>query len=171
MRDRAANGPLIAFGEIVAGDRMTASALDPSEVQGSISMRIHGGVGAPSRARSSMLSHLGGQIANLRAGDAALIVSELVTNSVLHAKVGPGQTLTIRFATLEDRLRITVTDPGSPLEPHLRPSDDRNPGGYGLKIVDELSSAWEVTRDDAGRTTVWCELLLNLPPLGSANQS
>ncbi len=111
-----------------------------------------------------MLSRLGGQLACARAGDAALIVSELVTNSVLHAKVGPGQTLTVRCATLEDRLRIAVTDPGSSLEPHLRPSDDRNPGGYGLKIVDELASAWGIERDGSGRTTVWCDLPLAAPP-------
>ena len=73
--------------------------------------------------------------------------------------------------TLEDRLRIIVTDPGSALEPHLRPSNDRDPGGYGLKIVAELSSAWGVKRDDAGRTPVWCDLLLDAPPLGVATVS
>ncbi len=129
-------------------------------------MRIHGGASAPSRARSSMLSHLGGELANPRVGDAALIVSELVTNSVLHANVGPHEILTVQCATLKDRLRITVTDPGSHLVPHIRQSDDRTPGGFGLKIVDNLSSAWGIERDGAGRTSVWCEVPLDAPPRG-----
>ncbi len=128
-------------------------------------MRIHGGASAPCRARASMLSRLGGQLATPRADEAALIVSELVTNSVLHADVGPGQTLTVQWVTLEDRLRITVTDPGSHLVPEIRASEQPDPGGYGLKIVDELSCAWGVTHDDAGRTSVWCDLPLNPAPM------
>ena len=57
-------------------------------------MRIRGGEGAPSRARKSVPSQLEGQIAPTTASDVALIVSELVTNSVLHANVGPGTMLT-----------------------------------------------------------------------------
>ena len=52
-------------------------------------MRVRGGVGAPSRARRSVLSLLEGHIAPTTASDVALIVSELVTNSVLHANVDP----------------------------------------------------------------------------------
>jgi anti-sigma regulatory factor (Ser/Thr protein kinase) len=137
----------------------------PPGPQPSISIRIHGGTGAPLRARRSVLSRIGGQLTETAAADAALIVSELVTNSVLHANVGPHQTLTVECATLPDRLRITVTDPGSRLEPHLRPSDRDADGGYGLAIVAALSLAWGVVRDTEGTTSVWCELRLDTSPL------
>lgn len=121
-------------------------------------MRIHGGSSAPLRARRSVLSQVSGKLSDARAADLALIVSELVTNSVRHANVGPRQILTIECTTLPDRLRVTVTDPGSPLEPHLRSPDHVASRGYGLSVVDSLSSTWGVMRGRAGTTSVWCEL-------------
>ncbi|HUE28799.1 MAG TPA: ATP-binding protein, partial [Solirubrobacteraceae bacterium] len=83
-----------------------------------------------------------------------------VTNSVLHADVGPDQTLTVELTRLAGRLRITVADPGSELEPHLTGADPRTPGGFGLFLVDELAVDWGSARDDVGATRVWCELAL-----------
>ena len=105
---------------VAGGHRVTASAIEPPESRGSISMQIQGGPGAPFHARSSMVSYFDGQLASAHADEAALIVSELVTNSVIHADVGPSQTLTLDRAILEDRLRITVTDPGLGHVPQLR---------------------------------------------------
>jgi anti-sigma regulatory factor (Ser/Thr protein kinase) len=131
---------------------------DPSGPHPSISVRIHGGTEAPLRARRSVLSQLTGQLAETGAAELALIISELVTNSVRHANVGPHQILTVECATLSDRLRVTVTDPGSRLEPQPRSPDHLAPGGYGLRIVEALSSAWGVMRGPDGTTSVWCEL-------------
>ncbi len=128
-------------------------------------MRIHGGSSAPLRARRSVLSELTGQLTESGAADLGLIISELVTNSVRHANVGPRQTLTVECATLPDRLRVTVTDPGSRLEPHLRSPDHLASGGYGLSVVESLTSAWGVMHGPAGTTSVWCELPFdNSPP-------
>jgi len=118
----------------------------------------------PLRARRSVLSQLGGQLAEDRAEALALIVSELVTNSVRHANVGPLQSVTVECTTLPDRLRVTVTDPGSHIEPRLRSPDHVASGGYGLTVVDSLSSAWGVMRGRAGTTSVWCELPLDTSP-------
>jgi anti-sigma regulatory factor (Ser/Thr protein kinase) len=134
----------------------------PGDPHRSISVQIHGGAGAPLRARRSVLSQVG-ELPETAAADLALIVSELVTNSVLHANVGSHQTLTLECTTLPDRVRIAVTDPGSRLEPHLRSPDRGASGGYGLAIVEALSSAWGVVRDGAGTTSVWCELPLDTP--------
>jgi anti-sigma regulatory factor (Ser/Thr protein kinase) len=137
---------------------------DPPGPHPSISVRIHGGAGAPLRARRSVLSQLTGQLLGAGAAELALIISELVTNSVRHANVGPHETLTVQCATLPDRLRVTVTDPGSQLEPHLRSPDHLAPGGYGLRVVEALSSAWGVVRSPAGTTSVWCELPFDTSP-------
>jgi anti-sigma regulatory factor (Ser/Thr protein kinase) len=93
------------------------------------------------------------------ASDAALIVSELVTNSVQHANVGVHQSLTLELAWLDDRIRIAVSDPGSELEPRLLPADPTRLGGLGLRLVDQVALAWGVVwTEDA--TRVWCELPL-----------
>jgi anti-sigma regulatory factor (Ser/Thr protein kinase) len=139
---------------------LSTSTTDPPD-QPSISVQLHGGIDAPSRARRSVLSQLGGQLAQTGTADVALIVSELVTNSVRHANVGPHQTLTVECTALPDRLRIAVTDPGSRLDPHRRPPGHRASGGYGLMIIEELSSAWGVVRSTEGATSVWCELPLS----------
>lgn len=147
------------------GDRpLNVCLTDPPDPHPAISMRLHGGTGAPLRARRSVLSQLGGQLTETGAADVALILSELVTNSVLHANVGPDETLTVQCTALPGRLRITVTDPGSRLEPHLRPADHDVSGGYGLMIVETLCSAWGVVRGGAGTTSVWCELPLDTAP-------
>jgi anti-sigma regulatory factor (Ser/Thr protein kinase) len=137
-----------------------AFATERSEPHGSISMRIRGGVDAPSRARRSVLSQLESHIAPTTVSDVGLVVSELVTNSVLHADVGPRGTLIVQLITLDDRLRISVIDPGSRLVPRLLPRDHERVGGAGLLIVDELSEAWGVARDGIAGTRVWCDILL-----------
>jgi len=142
---------------------MTASAFQPPDSQRSISMRIPGGDDAPTRARRSVHAQLAGHIPAATASDAALLVSELVTNSVVHAKVGPRGALTVDLTTLHDRLRIAVTDPGSRLRPRMLPPDPETPGGLGLFLVDELCETWGVWQE-LGPTCVWCELLLDQPP-------
>jgi anti-sigma regulatory factor (Ser/Thr protein kinase) len=95
--------------------------------------------------------------------DAALLVSELVTNSVVHAKVGRRGALTVEVTTLDDRLRIVVIDPGSRQKPCMLPPDPEAPGGLGLLLVEELCKTWGVWQD-LGPTCVWCELLLDQSP-------
>jgi anti-sigma regulatory factor (Ser/Thr protein kinase) len=105
-------------------------------------------------------AQLEGHIPATTASDVGLLVSELVTNSVVHAYVGAGRALTVDVTTLDDRLRIAVTDPGSPLRPCMLPADPETRGGLGLLLVDELCETWGVWQD-LGPTCVWCELLLD----------
>jgi anti-sigma regulatory factor (Ser/Thr protein kinase) len=82
---------------------------------------------------------------------ATLLVSELVTNAVIHA----GGTIDLRVAITDDTLRIDVHDT-SDARPHLRQPDG---GGRGLHIVDAIATNWGVTTDGNGKTT-WFELAL-----------
>jgi anti-sigma regulatory factor (Ser/Thr protein kinase) len=123
-------------------------------------IEIDGGVEAPARARRWVLSWLSSEEIGPVQGDVAVIVSELVTNSVVHARADSSQLLTISVAKLRDRLRIAVTDNGAETVPHLREADDDAPGGLGLRIIDRLCLGWGVIRSGAGTTEVWCEVPL-----------
>ena len=51
-----------------------------------------------------------------------------------------------------------MTNPGDGFDWNGRESDDPlEPGGYGLLLVDRMSSRWGIERS-AGSTTVWFEL-------------
>jgi anti-sigma regulatory factor (Ser/Thr protein kinase) len=121
-------------------------------------IEMAGGVGAPARARRWVRSCLPNEPTRTPEGDVALIVSELVTNSVVHAHVDSSHSLRITVAPLKDGLRIAVTDGGSETVPHLREADDDAPGGAGLRIIDRLCLRWGVTRNGGGTTEVWCDL-------------
>ncbi len=84
-----------------------------------------------------------------------LLVSELVTNSVRHAQLGPGEQFAVRVNARGDRVAVMVEDPG----PGFRPPADPSPGstsGWGLYLVDRLADRWGVEVDRA--TRVWFEL-------------
>lgn len=79
--------------------------------------------------------------------DVALVVSELVTNSVKH---GPA-TGDIEVEVLADTemIRVSVTDQG----PCFAKVDSRN-GGMGLDIVDQIAEHWVVERENGCRVRV-----------------
>jgi anti-sigma regulatory factor (Ser/Thr protein kinase) len=86
------------------------------------------------------------------ADDAALVVTELVSNGADHAE-GP---LRIRVNRTENGVRIEVHDRSSAL-PVLRPVSPESPRGRGMIIVNALSAEWGTEPDDEGKT-VWAEL-------------
>ncbi|MFB6893361.1 ATP-binding protein [Kitasatospora sp. NPDC056327] len=91
------------------------------------------------------------------AGDAVLLVSELVANAVRHTGA-PGTLLLVRGRRL---LRIEVSD-SSPRPPWpRRPRRHRDTGGFGLFLVDSLAGRWGWYRQGPGKV-VWCEV--RLPP-------
>jgi two-component sensor histidine kinase len=129
-----------------------------------IFVELCGGVGAPRRARRTVLARLDGHVNAAAASDAGLIVSELITNSVLHAGVGSDQFLTVDVEMMADRLRITVTNPGAEHRPRLRGRDPATPGGFGLRLLEEICAAWGVVCGAVASTAVWCDLPLNPTP-------
>ena len=115
---------------------------------------------APGRARRTVLSRLADTVTAAVAADVGLLVSELVTNSVLHANVGAG-TIDVAVSLLPGRLRLTVSDPGGDTVPHLVAREPKRPGGLGLFLVETLSSSWGVKRERGGVVRVWCEIPLD----------
>lgn len=74
------------------------------------------------------------------------------TNSVTHAGVGVDQVLFLELASVEGHLRLAVSDPGSALEPRVPAADPGVAGGFGLRLVATMCSAWGFDRDVGGHT-------------------
>lgn len=81
--------------------------------------------------------------------DVALVVSELVTNSVKHGD-GTGD-ISVEVTAHEERIRVAVTDQG----PCFSKEASRN-GGMGLEIVDQIAERWDIQQDDGCR--VWVDI-------------
>lgn len=90
---------------------------------------------------------------------AVLLVSELVTNSVLHSDSRhPGKTITITVIGIPEGVRIEVLDAGGASVPFLgHGGGDLAEHGRGLRLVSELSARWDYRRDGAGLVT-WFEV-------------
>ena len=84
---------------------------------------------------------------------AALLVSELVTNTVRYG--GPPIVVEIECGPAED-LCVRVSDSG-PGVPTLRRTTAADESGRGLQIVDALSDGWGVDPQTDGKT-VWFRL-------------
>ncbi|HEY3941267.1 MAG TPA: MEDS domain-containing protein [Acidimicrobiales bacterium] len=109
---------------------------------------------APRRARRLVAEALDAWGRGDLVDDAILIVTELVTNAVVHA----GSTLTMSIA--HDRETDTFTVAIGDREtsaPRLRPYDRVAPGGRGLPLVEALTSRWGHTVVSPGKL-VWAEL-------------
>ncbi len=92
--------------------------------------------------------------------DVLLVASELTANAVLHSGGQPQHRLAIEARLDSGYVTIAVSDPGlSGLTPRPRPADPGRPGGFGLRIVEELASSWGAERDDHHR--VWAEVPLD----------
>lgn len=83
---------------------------------------------------------------------AILLVSEVVTNAVLHAR----SPLRVRVTTGDGFARVAVTD-GSPVPPRLHTFSHMSATGRGLRMVEQLSRAWGVETSNDGKT-VWFEV-------------
>ncbi|GAA3446235.1 ATP-binding protein [Planomonospora venezuelensis] len=88
--------------------------------------------------------------------DVILVVSELVTNALLHGAGAP----VLRVIGTPSRVRVEVADAGARLP---RPRDPGPFDGFGLNVVQRLSACWGVRRRRAGKA-VWCELAARPDP-------
>lgn len=88
--------------------------------------------------------------------DLRLMVSEVVTNSVRHARLGEADHIELQISVDRERVRVEVHDRGPGFERPATPTTTVRDSGWGLYLVDQLADGWGVT---TGRgTTVWFEL-------------
>ncbi len=108
---------------------------------------------APARARRAIVD-FDGELSEERLGDAQLLASELVTNSV---RYGDGPTVRLLVDTSGGRLRCEIVDdgPAFAVAPRTRPVTAV--GGWGLPLVAALADRWGV---HDGGPRVWFEVFV-----------
>ena len=85
--------------------------------------------------------------------DILLVVSELVTNALVH---GQG-TITVLVGIADGRVAIGVRDEG-PGRPRQKDLDPASPRGRGIAMVARLALDWGVQAQPTGGKMVWCLL-------------
>ncbi|MER8105229.1 ATP-binding protein [Kitasatospora sp. NPDC094016] len=88
--------------------------------------------------RGFLSDHSGGELFCDHSG---LVLGELVTNAVQHARTPSDRLLFVRFALSADDLRIEVHD-ADPRQPVLRRVGGDEECGRGLWLVSELALRW-----------------------------
>lgn len=104
---------------------------------------------------------IGGTVA-----DAALVLSELLSNAILHARPLPDHRVRVAWVLSPAALEVLVSDGGGVTRPHPAYPSLSSTGGRGLTIVEHLCSSWGVRADERG--TVWAVLPA---PRGSAENA
>ena len=109
--------------------------------------------GAPKAARDWVQRHFGAALSDDKLAIAQLLVSELVTNALMH---GQG-TIVLRARLHDGRLRAEVIDEGDGFEWSQPDPDPERVGGWGLTVVAGGSDRWGIGE---GANHVWFELNL-----------
>ncbi|MFF7974666.1 ATP-binding protein [Streptomyces sp. NPDC007905] len=112
--------------------------------------------GSPAQARRLTRSRLTGwSVCADTCDTAALVISELVTNAIVHTA---STRVVCELHDHDDTVRIAVHDEGcAPGEPHPSPQQPDEEHGRGLLLVDALCSSWGVQEHGPG-LLVWAEL-------------
>jgi anti-sigma regulatory factor (Ser/Thr protein kinase) len=131
--------------------------LDPAAVSDAASCSLPARYEAVREARRFTRSTLGGWGVDDRSDDACLVVSELVTNALLHGAGAP----VLRLTGGSTHIRIEVGDSSEEMPKAREPG----PGdGWGMHVIGRLSSRWGISQHTGGKV-VWCELAAPLAAL------
>ena len=115
---------------------------------------------APARARAELREAFAGRLSDSDQTTLTLLISEVVTNAVIHPDPAVGDSVGLRITAHADRVRVEVSDAGSGFDASALPPRPRELGGHGLIVVDGLASRWGTSRTSEGADgfCVWFEL-------------
>ena len=116
-----------------------------------MNLTISGGREAPARARAA-LGALNGSLSGIRE-DIRLLVTELVTNAVVHGGAGPETPIEVRVKATPQRVRAEIEHSGPQFEARPRPDEQH----YGLFLVEQIADRWGV-EPLGGRNRAWFEV-------------
>lgn len=117
------------------------------------SARVPADPTSPRRCRLAATDLLERAGADHLAPDAALLVSELVTNVLLHARSDARVRLSVRSGTL-----LVEVEDESPVLPQPQAPAQSSPTGRGLALVEGLANAWGAVPNGDGGKVIWFEL-------------
>ncbi len=116
-------------------------------------LRFDAQVTAPRQARVFLAAACAAWRAERFLEPASLVLSELVSNAVVHA----GTEVDVLLRLDDGALLVSVHDTSSDM-PKPGVPDAYSIGGHGLDIVSRLSESWGVAPDAEGGKSVWCVL-------------
>ena len=120
-----------------------------------VRLRLVNGPDAVGVARRG-LDSLADEVESGTLNDMRLLVSELVTNSVRHARTCDRDELELEVSFSSELIHVCVTDHGPGFEASPRTAEDDPGSGWGLFLVEQLADRWGVSLN--GRTQVWFEI-------------
>jgi sigma-B regulation protein RsbU (phosphoserine phosphatase) len=128
----------------------------PHERLRSAAVELPGGPQASAAARGLVADTLAGVASKPELDDLLIVVTELVNNAVVHGGAGDAnERVLVHVAAADERLRAEVSSRGAPFDIR-QPSPPEEPGGFGLFLVDQLSSRWGL--DGGDDFCVWFEI-------------
>jgi serine/threonine-protein kinase RsbW len=141
------------------GDALACGSVAPNGWATRMEVAVAAGLDAPATARAAVAPWLATRMSERLLGDVQLLLSELVTNSVLHAQ-GPGHAaIRVSVEICDGLVHLEVEDGGDDAVIAPRPPDHEHGGGFGLYLVESLAERWGSRHD--GSTCVWADLAIS----------
>jgi anti-sigma regulatory factor (Ser/Thr protein kinase) len=106
----------------------------------------------PAQARRIIADELASRVPAPVVDDIKLMVSELVTNGIVHGSTEPNAPVMLDLL-VNGHIRCTVLDHGQGFAGSAR---SRGRGGWGLQVVEQLSDRWGIECSPQ-QTEVWFE--------------
>ncbi len=127
-----------------------------TETHAAAEFAVSGGLNAPAQARSMLAEQVDGAVRAEALDTVLVLLSEVVTNCVVHGGASDGRPITVATSRRPDQTRVKVSSVGpafdyEPYEPGGNPADSR-----GLYLVDALATAWGIMRGPP--PSVWFEV-------------
>lgn len=117
-------------------------------------MTLRADAESASRARRWFRKLTSGYGMGCSVDDCVLLLSELVTNAVLHGDDSGDGTIRVEWWRIGEQLQVDVDGPGRPERIRTRRPGPHEEGGRGLLLVDTLADSWTVSRTPRGGALV-----------------
>ena len=111
-----------------------------------------------SRVRKAVVADLRArELAEQTIDESEIVVSELMTNAIRHARPLADGCLRVRWKVRGEVVEVEVTDGGGDSVPVPAPAAVWVSSGRGLRIIRSLAHEWGVSEDKGGQT-VWAAM-------------
>lgn len=126
-------------------------SLTPAGPASALAAPIDRNASAAAQARRLVTTQFGDRLGEETLDDLLLVVSELVSNALLH---GSGD-IELRMAIDSRHVTGSVVDEGAGFEREPRAHDPARVGGHGLYLVGRIAERWGMGH---GPTSVWFQI-------------